>query len=203
MHLWFYMFISHLQIYKNTEVETFKDLVWKWRSQVGHQSVHLPWAVSKLTPGRTPGHEVVPHIPCLAPLLVFTDMPRGECTLNMQFHSVSYTHLPREAFYFLYILCVHHPAQCPIHSQQAACHTGNVTAGNSCISSLWFTDAFNNLGSSPPDQGRLNLQPKLPAVLSLAEQTADYPSTAHSWTIMIVLLLLLFHFSFYSIKDWT
>lgn len=106
MHLWFYMFISHLQIYKNTEVETFKDLVWKWRSQVGHQSVHLPWAVSKLTPGRTPGHEVVPHIPCLAPLLVFTDMPRGECTLNMHCFTLSAIHTYQERLFISYTSCV-------------------------------------------------------------------------------------------------
>lgn len=151
------MFPSHLQITKNTKVEAFKDLMWKWRSQEGLRSVHLPWAVFKLSRKGHLAMELFLTVPALlswcSRTCLLANAPSCQERLFISYPSC------------LCVICQMSHAQ----SASSLCHTGNVTVGCSCFSSSWFTDVLSSLGSRPPEQGRLHLQLKLPTVLSWPE----------------------------------
>lgn len=163
------MFPSHLRITKNTEVETFKDLMWKWRSQEGLGSVHLPWVVSKLSRKGHLAMELFLTVPALLSWCSQTCLLANApwiCTVSL---CQLCTLARRERLFISYPSCLCVICQMS-HASSASslCHTGSVTVECSCFSSWWFTDVLSSLGSHPPEQGRFHLQLKLPTVLSLA-----------------------------------
>lgn len=163
------MFTRHQQIYKNTEVEAFKYLMWKWRSQEGPRSVHLPWEVSKLTQKGLLAMELFLTVPALFSCSVGV---HGHASWRIPpeyalFHSVNCAHLPGEASHFLSILSVCHLPNVPcIVSKQP------LSQQCYCWTQLFFffviyrcAQQFRKLSSWTR---RLHLQLKLPTILSLA-----------------------------------
>lgn len=117
------MFMSHWQIYKNIEIETFKDVAWV-KVQGGPRSVHLPWALPMLPPGRRPSPMLGPHSRYPAQL-VFTDVLHGERTLTVRCFALSTLQTYSERLFCSYCVC--QPNVCTVSKQpssQGPCSCG-------------------------------------------------------------------------------